>query len=162
FSAQIVDPQCIPLIAFPRAWSPGTSGPLTADVVYLDVKTESDFEKYKGKVKGAIVLTGGIRDIKAWFDPPGTRLSDTTLLNLADAREPAAGGGGRRRPNPNAAPGGPNAAAAGPDNPFMAALLVQRRRLKFLVDEGAAMIVEQSRNGDGGTLFTEAAAVPQP
>ena len=28
FSAQVVEPQCIPLIAYPKAWSPGTGGPL--------------------------------------------------------------------------------------------------------------------------------------
>src|SRR5205814_868640 len=56
FSAQVVEPQCIPLIAFPKAWSPGTGGPVTAEVVYLDVKKDSDFDKYKGKLKGKIVL----------------------------------------------------------------------------------------------------------
>src|SRR6185369_13713988 len=33
FSAQVVEPQDIPLIAFPKAWSPGFDRPLTADVV---------------------------------------------------------------------------------------------------------------------------------
>ena len=30
FSAQIIEPQCIPLIGFPKAWSPGTDGTLVA------------------------------------------------------------------------------------------------------------------------------------
>src|SRR5687768_6675233 len=33
FSAQIVDPQTFPLIAYPKAWSPSTKGPVTAEVV---------------------------------------------------------------------------------------------------------------------------------
>src|SRR6266478_7371707 len=57
FSAQVVDPLNIPLIAYPKAWSPATKGPLTGDVVYLDAKNEADLAKYKGKLKGAIVLT---------------------------------------------------------------------------------------------------------
>ncbi len=56
FSAQVVSPQCIPLIGYPKAWSPGVEGTLEAPVVYFDAKTEAEFDKYKGKLKGAIVL----------------------------------------------------------------------------------------------------------
>src|SRR6267142_4985664 len=35
FSAQVIEPQAIPLIAYPKAWSPGTNGPITAPVVYV-------------------------------------------------------------------------------------------------------------------------------
>src|ERR1700746_1807808 len=49
FSAQVVDPLNIPLIAYPKAWSPATKGPITGDVVYLDAKNEADLEQYKGK-----------------------------------------------------------------------------------------------------------------
>src|SRR6185295_5265047 len=34
FSAQVVAPQAIPLIAYPKAWSPGLKGTYTGDVVY--------------------------------------------------------------------------------------------------------------------------------
>src|SRR5271163_3584779 len=37
FSLQVVDPQCIPLIAFPKAWSTGV-GPTVVEVVYMDAK----------------------------------------------------------------------------------------------------------------------------
>src|SRR5919204_3538816 len=57
FSSQVTDPQDIPLIAYPKAWSPGTNGPLSADVVYFDAKNDSDFEKFKGQLQGKIVLT---------------------------------------------------------------------------------------------------------
>ncbi len=58
FSAQVSEPLNIPLIAYPKAWSPGTTGPLTAEVVYVDAKDEADLQRFKGKLKGAIVLTG--------------------------------------------------------------------------------------------------------
>ncbi len=32
--------------------------PLTADVVYVDARTEADLEKFKGKLNGKIVLDG--------------------------------------------------------------------------------------------------------
>src|SRR6266446_667514 len=91
FSAQVIDPLNIPLIAYPKAWSPATNGAVTGNVVYLDAKTEADLEKYKGKLKGAIVLTQAPRELKARFAPLGTRQDEKTLLALADA--PAPGGG---------------------------------------------------------------------
>src|SRR5258706_4560524 len=94
FSAQIVDPLNIPLIAYPKAWSPATNGAITGEVVYIDAKTEADLEKYKGKLKGAIVFTQGPRELKARFAPLGTRQDEKSLLALADA--PAPGGGPNR------------------------------------------------------------------
>ena len=94
FSAQITDPQDIPLIAYPKAWSPSTNGAITGEVVFLDAKTEADLEKYKGKLKGAIVLTQVPRELKARFEPLGRRQDEKTLLALADA--PAPGGGPNR------------------------------------------------------------------
>src|SRR6476469_21508 len=73
FSAQVSEPTAFPLIAYPKAWSPGLSSPLTADVVYFDVKTEADFEKYKGKLNGKIVLTAPLRDVTAHFETLGPR-----------------------------------------------------------------------------------------
>src|SRR5437773_9244651 len=83
FSAQVVAPQDIPLIAYPKAWSPGVkvmpemmsaptpkskknmslsappppaSSVVTSDVVFLDARTEADLDRYKGQLKGKIVL----------------------------------------------------------------------------------------------------------
>src|SRR5687768_11882996 len=85
FSAQVVEPQAIPLIGYPKAWSPGTDGPLTAEVVYFDAKDEADLQRFKGKVKGAIVLTAPLREVKAHFEAPSTRRDEKDLLGLADA-----------------------------------------------------------------------------
>src|SRR6266849_5509738 len=93
FSAQVIEPQDIPLIAYPKAWSPATNGAVTGEVVYLDAKTEADLEKYRGKLKGAIVLTQAPRELKARFAPLGTRQDEKSLLALADAPAPAGGRG---------------------------------------------------------------------
>src|SRR6266513_525370 len=47
FSAQVSEPLDIPLIAYPKAWSPETSGPLTAEVIYVDAKDEADLQRFK-------------------------------------------------------------------------------------------------------------------
>src|SRR5882724_7651472 len=87
FSAQVVEPQAIPLIGFPKAWSPGLDQPLVADVVYLDAKGDADLGKYKGKLHGAIVLSSPARELKAHFEPLANRMMETNLLRLANASE---------------------------------------------------------------------------
>src|SRR5437763_10713679 len=74
FSAQVIEPQTIPLIGCPKAWSPGFDQPLLADVIYLDAKTDGDLAKYKGKLKGAIVLSSPPRELKAHFEPLALRM----------------------------------------------------------------------------------------
>ena len=37
---------------------------------------------------------------------------------------------------------------------------LQRKKLKFLADEGVALLVDASSNGDGGTLFVQRATIP--
>ena len=146
FSAQVVEPQSIPLIAYPKAWSPGFASPITADVVYIDAKTEADFEKYKGKLKGKIVLTSATRPVTAHFEALGTRLTEKDLLALADAPEPRATGGGRGNF------GGQNARTA---------FEFTNAKLRFFQQEGAALLVDPGR-GDGGTIFVSSASVPSP
>jgi carboxypeptidase Q len=183
FSAQVVEPQCIPLIGFPKAWSPGIDGTLLAPVVYFDTKTEADFAAYKGKLKGAIVLTSPVREVAARWEPLANRKTDSELLALADAAEPAARGGGRRggpAQAANAGPGGPAVAgpapAAGADTTrpaggqprasrlnspeFRAQMELQRKKTQFLSEEGVALLVDPSNQGDGGTFFVQSATIP--
>ncbi|HKP47923.1 MAG TPA: M20/M25/M40 family metallo-hydrolase [Pyrinomonadaceae bacterium] len=143
FSAQITEPLTIPLIAYPKAWSPGLSGTLTAPVVYVDAKNFTELQQFKGKLKGAIVLTSPMREVKAHFEAPGTRLDDKNLLALADAPVPSASG---RRFSPEA----------------RAAQVYNLQKYEFFREEGAALLVDPSRGGDGGTIFVQSATVAQP
>src|SRR6185437_4058054 len=121
FSVQVIEPQCIPIIAYPKAWSPGTQGSIVAPVVYFDAKSEADFARFKGKIKGAVVLTAAPREVLAHFEPLGSRKTDSELLALADAPEPEARGVGRGVRGGQGQPGqqgarqgrGPGQAAAG-------------------------------------------------
>jgi hypothetical protein len=85
FSAQVVEPYTIPLIAYPKAWSPGFDRPLVAPVVYVSATTESELATYRGKVKGAIVLATPPREVQARFEPLAVRQTDSDLLKLANA-----------------------------------------------------------------------------
>ncbi|MFY9619418.1 MAG: M20/M25/M40 family metallo-hydrolase [Pyrinomonadaceae bacterium] len=147
FSAQVIEPQGFPLIAYPKAWSPGTNGRVAAEVVYFDAKDEADLARFKGKLKGKIVLTAPMREVKALFAAPGTRRDEKNLLALANAPMPRTGGG---------------RGGAGNRNPeFLAAQKFAAAKNQFFVDEGAAVLVDPGR-GDGGTIFVSAATVPQP
>ena len=147
FSAQVVDPQTIPLIAYPKAWSPALDEPLTAEVVYVDAQNEADLQKFSGQLKGKIVLTSPMREVKARFEAPGTRLNEKELLTLADALEPRPFQRGGR------GPGNESARAA---QRFVAT------KYMFFQNEGAALLIDPSRAGDGGTIFVQSATVPQP
>ena len=102
FYGAMETPAYAALIGFPLAWTPGTNGPITADAVWAPIHSKEDFAKYKGKLKGKVVLM---------FDPPTLKLhtradatpspTDEEILARGDAR----GGGGRR--------GGAGAAGAG-------------------------------------------------
>lgn len=165
FSAQVIEPQCIPLIAYPKAWSPGTDGTLVAPVVYFNPRDEADFGRFKGKVKGAIVLAAPPREIHAHFEALGARKTDSELLELADADEPQPRGFGRQRAGGPQAKGQPAARAPRPGRFQMTEerrrqLELAVKKLKFLADEDAAMVVDGSRAGDGGTIFVQSASIP--
>ena len=55
--ARIVAPTVFPVIAAQYAWTPGTRGKITAPVVLFMPDTEAELASYKGKLKGAIVLS---------------------------------------------------------------------------------------------------------
>jgi carboxypeptidase Q len=185
FSIQVVEPQCIPLIAFPKAWSPGTNGTVVGEVFDLDsVKTEAELEKLKGKLKGGFVMLGPPIPVEAHFEALGSRLTDKELLELANASD-AAGRRPRQRPqaSPTPAPVAANApgtppaanpapapAQPGPGGPFgrggqmtaeqRARFALQQKKLTFAMEEGAAAVLDGSTLGDGGTLFVAQATVP--
>jgi len=173
FSAAVSSPYGFPVIAYPKAWSPGISRPVampmpagnkknaapavpahppsssvTADVVYLDAKTEADLAKYKGQLKGKIVLMSDARELKADFTGYGSRITDAELLTMANAPDPAA----------------PRPAAGGPPNQAQMQVRLQRfmdgiKRTKFIIEEGAAVVIDNSFNGTGGTVFVAQASV---
>ena len=99
FSAHMVEPQVQPLIGFPGSWSPGTNGPVVAEVVRVQIDTEADFEKYRGKLAGKIVLTQPERAVTMLEGTIVHRMGDKELEEAATTPipRPRAGGPGRGR-----------------------------------------------------------------
>lgn len=61
---QMQSPRKAPLSALPVAWTPGTSGSIEGDVMFLDAVTESELEKYRGKLAGKIVMLSEPEEIE--------------------------------------------------------------------------------------------------
>jgi carboxypeptidase Q len=189
FSAQVVEPQDIPLIAYPKAWSPGirvmapappvdpkskkkkTAAPappapassvVTSDVIYLDAKTDADLDKYKGQLKGKIVLISPMVEVKALFDAPGIRKDEKGLLALANANPPGPGGGFGGGGGGGRGPGGAPMTAQERQQQLFQQTVFTSKRMNMLVDEGAAVVVDVSPRGTGGTIFVQQATVAQP
>ena len=143
FTASMLSPGFSPLIAYPKAWSPGTNGSIRGEAVFLDAKTPAGLDKYKGRLKGKIVLFSDARDVDPLFDPPAHRQTDEELLRLANA-EPSGG-----------AP------------PFQftaqqrAAEELNYRKWQLIQSEGAAVVLQPSFR-DAGTVYVTAATVPYP
>ncbi len=139
--AAITAPYYHAIIAIPKAWTPGTNGLIKGDVVVIKIDTITDIDKYKGKLKGKIVMT----DVKGYpeqtFRPDASRLTDSALTAMANADPAAPGAGGPRR--------------GGPFTPGrIQALLALRTAITNLyVSEGVGLVLSQGRGTDG-TVFT--------
>lgn len=83
-SIQLLGPRQQTLHGIPVAWTPGTSGQVSGDVVMFDVATEADLAQYSGKLAGKVLLMG--EDVK--IGEPHTvifeRLSAQTLGDMKD------------------------------------------------------------------------------
>ena len=148
YSAAVVDPQFIAVNGYPKAWSPSTKGTVTGEVVLVDGKTAKDLEKYKGTLKGKIVLVSQERPISPVDKALSSRRSDETLAKMA------------------AAPAHNDTEGSGPPlevlKTYKDHLNDQAMKIKFLVDEGAAVMVDNSGGGSGGTIFVQGASVGVP
>ena len=144
FTASVVAPEYQPFRAYPKAWSPSTPGAITGDVVYVDATDEAGLEKYKGQLKGKIILQAPPRDIKPGFEPDATRNTAEALAKLADAT-----------PQVNQPPQQPSQQA-------LAQIQFGARKFRFYHDEGAAVIIEPSQTEDGTIRVMGAAVPPQP
>src|SRR5215470_13020593 len=71
-------------IAQAAPWSPATKGSVAAVAVWVDIKDEGDFDKYRGKLAGKIVLLGEMREVKPVDKPLFTRYDDAELKKLQE------------------------------------------------------------------------------
>jgi hypothetical protein len=81
-TANVLAPRPFPLIAAPRAWTPGTSGTVTADVVLTAIRAEPDFTTWTGKLSGKVVVNQPLANIQLLTTPLARRFTDQELADL--------------------------------------------------------------------------------
>ena len=145
--ARMVTPDTAVLIVQATPWSPSTPGPVTGEVTFVNIQSEKDFDTYKGKLAGKVILFGAMREVppveKALFE----RYTDKELEELAEFPVTAGGGG------------------LPPEMQARLAARMERLRLidkiaQFFADEKVAAVIEPSRDsgkggGSGGTFFDD-------
>jgi hypothetical protein len=151
FSLQAFTPEAMPVIAHPRAWSPSVpDGKVEGEVVYVDIKGAADLERYRGQLRGKIILNGEIVVQKVAFEPLALRKTDAQLLALANSDGVGTGVPRPTTPSPIADPA------------QRASIAFTPRRYQFFSEEGVAAILEPSGRGETGTFFTLGARVYPP
>jgi hypothetical protein len=129
-SVHMVAPTAAPLIALPKAWTPGTGGLIRGKALKIKLESEADFDAHRGRLAGRILWLENARELKSEEKLDG-RYSDRDLDELSHYQVPK-------------------------DRAAERAALLKRRRFqrplnRFLADEKVLATVEPSAR-DGGTL----------
>ena len=122
-------------IAYPFAWSAGTKGPISADVVAVTSGDSTGVEKMSAQIKGKIVLvTDGDMTIRSAFTAYDKRFSDSDLANLKQQFW----------------------ATYDEMQPFFQREKAVQRFYALLVKKGVAAIVTKDYGGRDGTVYADA------
>src|SRR5262249_4906488 len=88
-SIRMTAPQQRELLGVSWAWAPGTNGPLAGDVVFMDARTESDWDKrFRGKLRDKWVMVGPASIQVNPDGPPLTHADSLRLGSLRKANQP--------------------------------------------------------------------------
>jgi len=140
----MTSPDAAVFLAQAAPWSPATKGPVRGPALWVDIKDEGDFEKYKGKLSGKIVLLGDMREVKPVDKALFLRDEEADLKRIQEYPLDA--------PNPN------NSFQF-----FLKRLAFREKVGKFLAAEQALAVITPSRDGrnnggSGGTIFDDTGA----
>src|SRR6267378_1435231 len=124
--ARIVSPATHSLTIASAGWSPGTNGAVRGPVVYFDAKTKEEFGRFRGKLKGAIVIYQEPESLS----PPKPQNPNAAVIRPMQTPPPVKG-----------QPAAPS--------PFAAQQEVGRVRNEFFKEEGVAVVLRDSGKPHG-------------
>lgn len=151
-------PYVVPV--FPGAWTVGTNGQVSGEVVIVSLPpnaTAEDYAKYSGKLRGKIVLGAALPRVTPLFKAPGHRFTQAELdsIDALPAPPPVNRPAGFPAGGPGARPGG------APGQP--GALTPAQMREKFWVDEGVlAVLTPGASRGNSGSVSNAPTGNRQP
>ena len=135
-NARMTSPDITPLIVYAKAWTPGTNGVVIGKCIRANIEDKKDFDKYRGKLTGMIVIFGPDAEVKPIVESPYKRLGDDDLAKIGEYQIPG------ERP------------------PFRLSEMLRRRQFikdlnQFFADEKVLAVIDHSRGtSGGGTVFT--------
>jgi carboxypeptidase Q len=136
-NVRMVSPDVAPLIAYAKAWTPGTNGAVKGKCIRVKIEDTKDFEKYRGKLAGLIVIFGPDPEVKTVSQPLFERLSDKDLADIGQYPIPSEKPGFRFRES-------------------MKRTAFLKELNKFLGEEKVLALVDHSRGSfGGGTVFVQ-------
>ncbi|HEX2092335.1 MAG TPA: M20/M25/M40 family metallo-hydrolase [Longimicrobiaceae bacterium] len=128
-SVELVSPYYARIIAYPRAWSPATEGTVRGEPVLVSIRGEADLARYRGQLRGKILLNGEVGPDTTRFSAPGRRFTQAALDSMSRITDP----------------GSPRSYRE--DAGGYAERVRQRQRLfARMREEGVAALLEPSRN----------------
>jgi hypothetical protein len=140
-TVRMTSPDTQEFIALPKAWTPGTNGPIKGKLQRVKFETLADLDANKGKLAGAILLLGDMREVAPGTTPRMSRYNDQQLQDLSQYEMQQQ----RLPPGPVVTPEERRRRAE-----FARALV------KFLQDEKIGATIEPTRlPGVDGTIFVQ-------
>jgi hypothetical protein len=85
FYMEAVSPERFPIPGTPTAWTPGTNGPVSGEVVLVTATTAEELAPFKGKLKGKWIITQAAPDVPAMWDAPARRYTPDQLSAMEGA-----------------------------------------------------------------------------
>jgi carboxypeptidase Q len=137
---RMTSPDTAVFIAQAAPWSPPTNAAVSAPAAWVEIKDEKDFDNYKGKLAGKIVLLGDMREVNPVDKALFARLDDDDFKRLSSYPLKRETGDGFQQ--------------------FLKRLEFREKVGKFLADEKAVAVIVPSRDGrnsggSGGTVFDD-------
>lgn len=133
-AVHMVAPRSMPLIALPKAWTPGTEGAVRGVAMRVAIESEEDLEEHRGELEGKILLLDEARQLRDSTEPEFTRYDAAGLEEVSTFEIP---GDADRRDRWR--------------KRFAKRWKLRRAMHEFLVEEGVLATLEVSSR-DGGML----------
>jgi hypothetical protein len=87
-SARMTAPRVLQLRSIPIAWTPATNGTISAPIIVAPITQVRDFDRWRGQLRGKIVLVTRPDSGSEPNEAPFQRLSDEDLRGLGGYRQP--------------------------------------------------------------------------
>jgi len=88
-NVRMTSPDVTPLIAYAKAWTPGTHGLLKGKCIRVKIEDKKDFDKYRGKLAGLIAIFGPEPEVKTITQPMFERLDEKQLAEIGQYQVPS-------------------------------------------------------------------------